>query len=335
MASGKKTVSRTLADGTVKTYSYERKKRTGGASVRTVESIVRAYRLSPSYKNLRPNSKRNYERALEDIIDTYGEVDIKAIKRRHVLTLRDSISDQPARANQLHVMFGIILQFAVDRDYIDYHPALRIKMLSTGEYATWPADLVERAITPGVLPEWARRAIVLGLNTGQREGDCIRMTWADYDGSAIRVVQEKTGAKLWIPCHATLRAELAAWKQDATSTTILVRPTARSWKDGPTFAGLFSRCLRARSRAKDGKQSFLRPEFVGYVFHGLRKVAAARLAEAGCSVHEIAAITGHATLAMVEHYTKAADQRRRASAAISKLENFRPVTNGDKQSPTD
>jgi len=51
------------------------------------------------------------------------------------------------------------------------------------------------------------------------------------------------------------------------------------------------------------------------VFHGLRKAA-----EAGCSTHEIAAITGHATLGMVELCTREADQRRRASAAIGKLE---------------
>jgi integrase len=34
--------------------------------------------------------------------------------------------------------------------------------------------------------------------------------------------------------------------------------------------------------------------------HGLRKAAARRLAEAGCSVHEIGAITGHKTLSEVE-----------------------------------
>lgn len=327
MARGTKTVRRKLADGTVKVYEYEREPKRSGPAIRTVESIVRAYRASPAFTKLRPNSKRNYERALEDIVVHYGEIDIKKIKRRHVLTLRDGYANQPARANQVHVVFGVILQFAVEREFIDYHPALRIKTLATGEYATWTDDLVARAITPGILPEWARRAIVLGLYTGQREGDCIRMTWADYDGSAIRVVQEKTGAKLWVPCHAALRAELSTWKEGATSPTILVRAAGVPFKDGPSFATLFSRCLRHKDE-KTAKHT--RPEFVGYVFHGLRKVAATRLAEAGCSAHEIAAITGHATLAMVEHYTRAADQRRRATAAITKLENFRPLTNDDK-----
>jgi integrase len=53
-------------------------------------------------------------------------------------------------------------------------------------------------------------------------------------------------------------------------------------------------------------------------FHGLRKAACRRLAEAGCTVHEIAAISGHATLKEVERYTKAADQQRLAQAAMAR-----------------
>jgi integrase len=55
-------------------------------------------------------------------------------------------------------------------------------------------------------------------------------------------------------------------------------------------------------------------------FHGLRHSAGRALAEAGCSSHEIQSITGHRTLQMVEHYTKAARQKRLATAAIAKLE---------------
>ena len=53
--------------------------------------------------------------------------------------------------------------------------------------------------------------------------------------------------------------------------------------------------------------------------HGLRKAAARRLAEAGCSPHEIASITGHKSLAEVERHTRAVEQRRHDSVATSKL----------------
>jgi site-specific recombinase XerD len=40
----------------------------------------------------------------------------------------------------------------------------------------------------------------------------------------------------------------------------------------------------------------------------LRKATARRLAEIGCTAHQIAAVTGHASLSEVQRYTKAADR---------------------------
>jgi integrase len=53
--------------------------------------------------------------------------------------------------------------------------------------------------------------------------------------------------------------------------------------------------------------------------HGLRKAPARRLAEIGCTAHQIAAITGHASLSEVQRYTKAADRKRMAREATAKL----------------
>ncbi len=53
-------------------------------------------------------------------------------------------------------------------------------------------------------------------------------------------------------------------------------------------------------------------------FHGLRKTALTQLADAGCTVHQLAAVGGHASLKMVEHYTKRADQARLAREAFAK-----------------
>jgi len=51
----------------------------------------------------------------------------------------------------------------------------------------------------------------------------------------------------------------------------------------------------------------------------LRKAAARRLAEAGCSALQIAAITGHKTLKEVSRYTAAADQARMARDAMKRI----------------
>src|SRR3546814_7980318 len=50
--------------------------------------------------------------------------------------------------------------------------------------------------------------LLLALYTGQRRQDLVRMTWKDFQGSIIRVRQNKTGEPLMIPCHKDLRAHL-------------------------------------------------------------------------------------------------------------------------------
>ena len=109
------------------------------------------------------------------------------------------------------------------------------------------------------------------------------MRWDACDGEAIRLRQSKTGAELVIPLHPILRAEMAAWRREANSLHILTTRRGRPWI--PTHLSQdLGRALVALG---------LPP---GLNIHGLRKAAAARLADAGCTVHEIAAITGHRSL---------------------------------------
>ncbi len=58
----------------------------------------------------------------------------------------------------------------------------------------------------------------------------------------------------------------------------------------------------------------------GLTFHGLRYASAGKLAALGVPVNQIAAHTGHKSLAMVQKYTSGAEQRILNSAAILRLE---------------
>jgi integrase len=129
------------------------------------------------------------------------------------------------------------------------------------------------------------------------------MTWADIAGDRIRVVQQKTDEKLTIPLHPTLQAELARAPREH-----VVIVTSRKRKP---YAGPGLRQMVGNAIAKAGLPARCTP-------HGLRKAAARRLAEAGATSKEIAAVTGHRSLAEVERYTKAADQELLARQAIEK-----------------
>ena len=58
--------------------------------------------------------------------------------------------------------------------------------------------------------------------------------------------------------------------------------------------------------------------------HGLREACCRRLAELGCTIPQIMAISGHKSLAEVERYIKAASQKLLAHQAIARMEACRP-----------
>jgi integrase len=57
----------------------------------------------------------------------------------------------------------------------------------------------------------------------------------------------------------------------------------------------------------------------GLSLHGLRKATCWRLAEQGCTPHEIMSISGHTTLAEVTRYTEAANRIRLARDAMGNM----------------
>ena len=55
------------------------------------------------------------------------------------------------------------------------------------------------------------------------------------------------------------------------------------------------------------------------ITHGSRNAAARRLAEAGCSANEIAAITEHSKLIEVSRYPRTTEQKKLAQSTIDRL----------------
>lgn len=164
----------------------------------------------------------------------------------------------------------------------------------------------------------ARLAMALMLYTGQRRSDAVRMGWQHVEGGRITVVQRKTGARQKIPLHPRLAEILANTPRD--NMTFLVTSAGKPF----TPAG-FGNWFREQCDAA---------KLPHCSAHGLRKAAARRLAEAGCSNQVIKAITGHVTDAEVTRYTKAADQERLADVAIralTKTDRVRKMANRGKR----
>lgn len=156
----------------------------------------------------------------------------------------------------------------------------------------------------------------MGVNLGQRQGDILRLTWSQYDGSTFTLKQSKTGVLLSVPVTSDLR--IALDRTPRRSPTVLVCETTNRPYQKSHFQHEFRRI--AKEAGLDGLQ-----------FLDLRRSAVVRLAEAGCTVPEISAITGHQldrTARILETYLPRTAPLARS--AICKLELHRKGTHLDE-----
>ena len=241
---------------------------------------------------------------LKNLRTTYerGTRPLKPPRAKHIKNIIGAKAETPEAANHLLKVLRIMLAYAVDQGMIANNPASGVKKFpSQGDgHHSWSEAEIAQYKSRHPVGSKARLALVLGLRTGQRKGDVLRMGWQHVTGEAIAVRQEKTATALIIPMHPELKAALASLPR--TNLTFLMT----EWGAPFTSAG-FGNWFRDRCNEAGLKHCS---------FHGLRKAAATRLANAGCSTDQVKAITGHRSLAEVARYTKAADQQRLARQAL-------------------
>lgn len=298
-------VRRVLSDGTVKEYRYAAHKAAPRVAHDSIEALIRAYKQSPAWHGLSERTRTGrtaYFREFEEI----GHLPVRDITRRDILEIRDAIAGQRGNgaAGNFKQAASVLFGWAVDQDWIQHSPVHRLRKLPTGSLPAW-TDEQARAALAG-LPERLRRVVVLGLYTGQRNGDLCAARWSDYDGETIRFVQAKTGAELALAVHPDLKAELDAWERDAP--TILINAWGKPWVQN-TLSIVLPRALRPLGLPK------------GMNVHGMRKLFAAGMAEGGATEKEIAANTGHRTLSMVQLYTSSANQQKLSRQAVVKIQS--------------
>lgn len=269
----------------------------------TFNALIAAYYGSPEFKGLRSSTQSTYRGIIERFRAKHGDKRVALLERKHVKAIIGAMHETPAAANNLLDRLKALMTLAIDIGMRKDDPTIRMRGYSTkGDgFHTWTEDEIAKFEARHEISSKARLALALMLYTGQRRSDAITMGWQHVDGGKIKVRQQKTDARLTIPMHPILQAVMAATPRE--NMTFLVTAYGKPF----TPAG-FGNWFRARCNEASLPQCSA---------HGLRKAAARRMAEAGCSNQQIKAITGHKTDQEVSRYTAAADQERLAEQAMA------------------
>jgi integrase len=269
----------------------------------SVSCAIAEYYGSHAFRSLTGGTPAKRRALLERFREQHGHLPLASLPREFLVALLDTMPRFAAR-NWL-TAFRHFIGWCVERKMVGNDPSLgiRLKTPKSDGHHSWNESEIAAYEAAHPIGSKARLAFALGIFTAQRRSDVVRIGRQHIRDGVLTIRQQKTGAMLAIPMHPDLQRII-----DATPTghlTILTTKHGKGFspnglnnqfRDWCNAAGLPTRCK----------------------FHGLRKAALTRLAEAGCSVHQIAAISGHRTLKEVEHYTRAVDQARLAREAMER-----------------
>ena len=267
----------------------------------TMRALAVSYFNSPAFRSMGGTTQQDYRQVVERFCEHHGDKRAATLQREHIVRLMTT--RKPNSANRLRKVLRAMMKHAAELGIRSDDPTrdVRAVRIKTDGYHSWTEAEIAQFEARHPIGSRARLALALLLYTGQRRSDVVRMGRQHIRDGALHVRQQKTGVELVIPVHPDMQAMIS----NATDRlTFLVNELGR-----PFPVGSFSNWFRAACDMANLHHCSA---------HGLRKAAARRLAEAGCTEHEIAAITGHASLREIARYTKAADQRRLAIAAIEK-----------------
>lgn len=264
------------------------------------------------FTDRKPSTRQLYKYALDPISKAHGHRSASTMPAEAAEKIINQIgAEKPGMANLTRAVMRRLFQFALKTRRRKDNPMIGVEAFKVGEHHTWTDAELKQFEDKWRLGTRQRLAYALLLYTGQRVGDVVKMRRADVADGLIHVVQEKTGAALWVPIHPELDRAMKAYPANGL---VLIgdahgRPVKR-----PALSALMRAAI---------KQAGLPGRCVS---HGLRKAAMRRLAEAESTANQIASISGHKTLKEVERYTKAADQKKMARQAMGKLPNGKVET---------
>ncbi len=244
-------------------------------------TLIAEYRASSDFTTLRDSTRRDYARYLKLIEAEFGDMPLAAIgepgARGVFKEWRDKMQSTPRAADLAWSVLARVLSVATDRGRIAENPCKAGGRLYRADRTdkVWTDDMLKAAADS--FPDHLRWVLTLAIWTGQRQGDLLRLPWSAYNGMHIRLKQSKGGRRVLVKVSEALRGELAGIPKRGP---IILTSTDKSPWTSDGFRSSWGRACEAAG-------------IEGVTFHDLRGSAVTRLAEAGCTVTEIASITGH------------------------------------------
>jgi integrase len=132
------------------------------------------------------------------LAEVHGHRDAMLIHKQAAKLVNDIGARKPGMANLTKSVMQKLFKFAIKEGWRDDNPFLGIDHFKRGTHHTWTEGELKTFETKWPLGTRQRLAYSLLLYTGQRVGDVAKMKRVNIVGGELHVIQDKTGAELYL-----------------------------------------------------------------------------------------------------------------------------------------
>jgi integrase len=274
----------------------------------TVDALCVSYYRSANWLNLAEGTRYLRRPVIERFRNRHGSKRVALLRYEHIVTMLAEIDTVAAKRAWLAAIRPL-LQHAVPTMVKD-DPAAGIampKIKIKGHHSWTDAEVAQyRARWP--YGTEARLVLEFAFETVSRRGEIVTLgpqhVYTGEDGQPwIHIARTHRSKDVDIPISPELMAAIDAMPKK--HLTFLVNAYGKP-RSNLGLAHHFAKWARAA-----GLPDHCR-------LHGLKKAGMSHRADAGYTTHELMADSGHKTLAMVELYTKAANDKKLAASGAAK-----------------
>ena len=237
---------------------------------------------------------------MKHVLKAAAKAPLAEITKQVIVAGRERRQKTPSQANNYLKLMRGLFAWAIEAELVKANPVEGVKDVrppKTAGFRAWEEEDVEKFEAHWPLSTRESLALAILLYTGLRRGDAARLGRQHVKNGVIKITTEKTGTLVTIPVAAELVRAVKAVKP--AGLTFVAQENGRSLTK-ESFGNWFGEACKAAG-------------LPGLNAHGLRKLAATRLALNGATVPQLNAVFGWTGSKMAMHYIEMADRARLAA----------------------
>ena len=293
----------------------------------TVNAALVKYYASDGFKNMSTHVRQQNRGYLEKWRAARGDKKLRGWKHEHVQGFIGKLTTPHMQRNNLRALRHFA-RWAKRERLLDVNPTVdieRAKIIKTGGFRVWTEAEFKTYVAKHPIGTKAHLALMLMVCTAFRRSDAVQIGPRHVRRTAahpLGIIEDyqpqkgrRTGGNLVnVPIHPDLHAAIAAMPMVGADTFLVtdhgkaytakgLGKKMREWCDAAGVPPMIDAAGKSKNVAS----------------HGLRKLCLTRLAETGCNVFQIAAISGHKDLREVQLYVEAFNRKRASAEAMAML----------------